>query len=102
MATPVTADGSFAEQRRAAADLAFDAYDFGATEIEEMDGWTSTRLGLDMTRTLYLKPLRDGEPTDRAHFTVRFIGQHSILVAEAYAVTDHGTFFGSVNHYASA
>lgn len=93
---------SVTRERRAAADRAFEAYDFGATEVEGTGGWEWETPGTELRRVIFLaddsRPLsqrRGGQSnTERAHFVVRFKDARSPAVQESYALTGHGGIFG--------
>ncbi|MBC8742006.1 hypothetical protein F6X40_36315 [Paraburkholderia sp. UCT31] len=82
------------EQREAAANAAFEAYDFHDAQVEAVNGWEFCSPGTEMTRAIFLAPIEGGEGTDLAHFTVRFRGYDSAEIAEVYAIAQSGNIFG--------
>ena len=80
--------------QRAAADTAFEHFDFG-TDVVAVNGWECTLPGTEMTRTVFLQGPHSGEPSERAHFRVRFQPESSQIV-EAYAINAHGEHFGQL------
>ncbi|VTU42791.1 MULTISPECIES: hypothetical protein [unclassified Variovorax] len=90
------------DRRTAEANAAFQAYDFGTAVVESADGWNRSLPGTEMVRTIYLAPEKDGEPTERAYFTVRFSGLDTSLISEAYAITVKGGIFGTEGARADA
>jgi hypothetical protein len=83
---------SLADLRREAADQKFQDFDFGAAEVEDMDGWEYAGNGGEMTRTVYFRDLDDASnPTQRGHFTVRF-GDGSAEISEAYGMLGGAVF----------
>jgi hypothetical protein len=93
---------SLARERWAAADRAFEIYDFGTTELEGACGWQCETPGTEMHRVFFLAAddRRVLEQVDResasvrAHFVVRFKNTQSAEVLESYAITSHGGLFG--------
>jgi hypothetical protein len=80
------------EYRSAAADKAFEAFDFGDTECLEADGWESSTPGNEWTRTFYIESqasddLNDDDSASTGSqletFVVRFKPE-TAEVAEAY------------------
>jgi hypothetical protein len=69
--------------REAAAQAAFENYDFGNSAVEDVDGWSYTQPGDEWTRAVYFG---DGDaPTTKGHFAVRF-APDSATVVESYAM----------------
>lgn len=81
------------DERAAAAEAAFESYDFGAARIEAAGGWERTDPGREWSRTIFLErtddeAARDGTcDTLRAGFTVIF-AEGSALVEECWANLD--------------
>ena len=72
------------ESRHAAAEAKFEAFDFGANVVEDVEGWEYVNDGDEMTRTVYFENAEDPEAdSQRGHFTVRFEAGTD-AVAEAY------------------
>jgi hypothetical protein len=90
------------DRRTAEADAAFQAYDFGTAVLESADGWNRSLPGTEMVRTIYLASEKEGEPSERAYFTVRFSGLDTAIVGEAYAITVKGGIFGTEGERAEA
>lgn len=80
------------EQRAAAANAAFDAYDFTA-EVESADEWMAGPDGAELVRAVYLA-IPEREASLRASFVVVFEDESSCDVAEAYALSEFGNMFG--------
>jgi hypothetical protein len=84
--------------RSAAADLAWDAYDFGEAVVEDFNGWTSS--GNEFSQSIYLEPLDPTKPTDKGHFTVIF-AEDSDKIIDVYAMVQ-GNIVGMPSAEASA
>jgi len=82
------------QQRDAAANQAFEDYDFLDAGVEPPGGWEYVTPGTEMTRPVFLAPVEEDEGTEKVTFTVRFKGVSSAEVVEAYAITRHGNIFG--------
>ena len=78
------------ELRAAAAQSAYEAYDFGGAEVEDHSGWEYRTSGNEWTRTVYLEPDTAGNPSRKAQFTVMFEAGTAV-VKEAY-----GTLNGEI------
>lgn len=81
-----------AQERDAAAEGTWDAYDFDGYKIEAQDGFSSS--GDEMVRVFYLEAEDPRDPTEKAHFAVRF-APGSATVEDAYALDSHGAIIGS-------
>lgn len=81
---------SLDELRAAAAQSAYEAYDFAGAEVEDHSGWEYRTSGNEWTRAVYLEPETPGNPTRKAQFTVAFEAG-SAVVKEAY-----GTLNGEI------
>lgn len=74
--------------RSAAAEQAFQDYDFGDIAVEDADGWehvVSASPTAEYSRKVYIEPAEGDGPTETASFTVRFQGA-SVIPAEVSAL----------------
>jgi hypothetical protein len=80
------------EMRRDAADRKFEDFDFGTSNVEDMEGWEFENDGDQMTRTVYFEDSEDPDADSvRGHFNVRF-ETGSAVIADAYGVLGGATF----------
>lgn len=91
---------SLTRERWAAAECAFEVYDFG-TEVEGVGGWEWETPGTELHRVFFFaaddrraSEQVDRESAVRAHFFVRFKNAHSAEVFESSAITYDGGEFG--------
>lgn len=73
---------SLDELRGAAAQVAYESYDFGDTQVEGHSGWERVSPGNEWTRQVYVTSGEPGQPTQTAQFSVVF-EQGTAVVKEA-------------------
>lgn len=86
------------EQRRAAADGAYQVYEFGrGVEVEDAGGWERLSHGNEWTRPVFVRTDEgdDVGSSQRLVFTVRF-APASATLAEAYAIDSKGSIWGAM------
>lgn len=88
-----TATRTLIDDRRAAADAKFEAFDFGdGNDVEDADGWEYTNDGDEMTRKVYFRHAEHPDAdSERGHFTVRFENR-SDVISEAYGSLNGAIF----------
>lgn len=83
------------QQRTAAADAVYEAFDFGAT-VEAQSGWTDSTTGNECSRPVFVRTSDEDAPdapSTKLTFVVRF-KEGTADVESAYAIDDKGNLWG--------